>query len=89
MPVSKRIVLHFPARLVDEPIVFNLVKDFNLTFNILKASIIPGEEGKMVMELTGEARDYEKGVKYLADHGVRIESLSQDVVRTRCVPRPG
>ena len=38
------------------------------------------------MELTGEARDYDKGVKYLADHGVQIQSLSQDVVRNeaRC-----
>jgi len=37
--VLKRIVLHFPRRLVDQPIVYNLIKDYNLSFNILKASI--------------------------------------------------
>ncbi len=86
MAASGRIVLHFPRRLLDQPIVYRLVKDFNLSFNILKASVTPGEEGLMVMELTGEPRDYDKGIKYLTDAGVKIQSLSQDVVRNeaRC-----
>jgi len=86
MVTSKRIVLHFPRRLIDQPIVYKLVKDFNLSFNILKASVTPEEESLMVLELTGEPRDYDKGVKYLTDQGVKIESLSQDVVRdeSRC-----
>ncbi len=86
MVVSKRIVLHFPKRLTSQPIVYRLVKDFDLEFNILKASVTPGEEGLLVMELTGEQRNYDKGVKYLTDAGVKIQSLSQDVVRneTRC-----
>jgi ferredoxin len=84
--ISKRIVLHFPKRLTNEPIVYKLVKDFNLGFNILKASVSPGEEGLLVMELTGEQRNYDKGVKYLTDAGVIIQSLSQDVVwnESRC-----
>ena len=86
MAVSRRLVLHFPQRLVDKPIVSHLVKDFNLDFNILKASVTPGEEGLLVMELIGERGDYDKGVKYLTDAGVKIQSLSQDVVRNdlRC-----
>jgi ferredoxin len=86
MTVSKRIVLHFPDRLIDKPIVSRLVKDFGLEFNILKASVTPGEEGLMVMELTGDRRNYDKGVKYLTETGVKIQSLSQDVVRNeaRC-----
>lgn len=86
MVVSKRIVLHFPKRLTSQPLVYRLVKDFDLEFNILKASVTPGEEGLLVMELTGEQRNYDKGIKYLTDAGVKIQSLSQDVVRNeeRC-----
>ena len=86
MAVSRRIVLHFPKRLVDKPIVSRLVKDFALDFNILKASVTPGEEGLLIMELIGDQRNYDKGVKYLTEAGVRIQSLSQDVVRNeaRC-----
>ena len=86
MAVSRRLVLHFPPRLVDKSLVSHLVKDFNLDFNILKASVSPGEEGLLVMELTGERVDYDKGVKYLTDAGVKIQPLSHDVVRdeVRC-----
>jgi len=84
--VSKRIVLHFPRRLVDQPIVSRLVKNFNLDFNILKASVTPDEEGLMVLELTGKQADYDRGIRYLTETGVRIQSLSQDVLRNeeRC-----
>ena len=86
MDVSRRLVLRFPQRLVDKPIVSKLVKDFGLNFNILKASVSPGQEGLLIMELTGEQRNYDKGVKYLTDSGVDIQLLSQDVVRNeaRC-----
>jgi len=86
MAVSKRIVLRFPPRLVDRPIVSRLVKDYNLEFNILKASVTPAEEGLMVLELSGEQEAYDKGIRYLTTTGVRIQSLSQDVIRNeeRC-----
>ena len=83
MAVSKRIVLHFPSNLVDQPIVSRLVREFNLDFNILKASISPEEEGLLVLELTGEQSDYDKGIKYLTTSGLIIQSLSQDVVRSK------
>ena len=79
MAVSKRIVLHFPPRLADQPIVVRLVKDYDLNFNILKASIIPDKEGLLVLELTGEQNNYDRGIRYLTEAGVRIQSLSQDV----------
>ena len=86
MEVSRRIVLHFPPNITGQPVVYRLVKDFGLTFNLLKASVSPGEEGLMVMELSGDQKNYDKGVKYLTEAGVRIQSLSQDVVRdeSRC-----
>lgn len=86
MDVSRRIVLHFPPRITNQSIVCRLAKDFDLTFNILKASVTPGEEGLMVMELSGDQRNYDKGIQYLTKVGVKIQSLSQDVVRneTRC-----
>ena len=59
MAVSKRIVLHFPRRLVDRPIVYRLVKDYDLEFNILKAFFTQEEEGLMVLEISGEQNDYE------------------------------
>jgi ferredoxin len=92
--IAKRIVLHFPTRLVDQPIVYKLVKEFDLQFNILKAYVTPQEEGLMVVELSGKREDFDKGIEYLKSCGVRIQSLSQDVIRNEnkctncgvCVP---
>lgn len=84
--VSKRIVLTFPHNLLDQPIVYKLVKDHNLIFNILQARITPKEEGLMVLELKGRKEDYAEGIKYLTSIGVKIQPLSQDVTRddSRC-----
>ncbi|MBA7658096.1 hypothetical protein ES703_66044 [subsurface metagenome] len=40
----------------------------------------------MVLELRGEQADYDRGIRYLTEAGVRIQSLSQDVIRNeeRC-----
>ncbi|MFH1647223.1 MAG: NIL domain-containing protein [Chloroflexota bacterium] len=81
MAVLKRIVLHFPPRLVNRPIVYRLVKDYDLEFNILKASVTPEEEGLMVLELRGNRQKYEKGIEFLAKTGVKVQPLSQDVTR--------
>ncbi len=79
--IAKKIVLKFPHQLVDQPIVYKLVKDYNLKFNILKAYVTPREEGLLVLELKGEDLDYKKSIEYLSDIGVKVQLLSQDVTR--------
>lgn len=76
---ARKIVLNFPKEKIDKPIVYKLIKDFNLTFNILRANITPDQEGHMVLELTGENSEIEKGVKYLKDEGISIQPLSKDI----------
>ena len=78
---KKRIVLHFPHKLIDKPIVYNLVKDYNLVFNILQAKITPNEKGLMVLELSGCDKDYAQGIKFLQQQGIKVETLSKDVRR--------
>jgi len=86
MAISKRVVLHFPHLLVDQPIIYRLVKDYDLSFNILKASVTPKEEGLLVLELSGKEEDYSRGMQYLAEVGVDIQPLSRDIYRNeeRC-----
>lgn len=91
---AERIVLKFPHRLVDQPIVCNMVKQFRLDFNILKAAVTPREEGLLVLELKGEDLDIDKAVKYAKSLGVTVQLLSKDIKRNEakcthcgaCVP---
>lgn len=79
--ISKRIVIKFPAKLVDQPIIYKLVKEFDLVFNILRARVTPKEEGELVIELKGEEASYAGAIKYLKDLDITIQPLSQDVKR--------
>jgi len=83
---KKRIVLHFPHKLIDKPIAYHLVKDYDLIFNILQAKITPNEQGVMVLELSGSDKNYAHGIKFLQEQGIKVETLSRDVKRNdkRC-----
>ena len=86
MTFAKKVVLRFPHGLVDKPITYRLVKDYDLQFNILKASITPKEEGILVLELSGKRKNYDDGIRFLKGAGVQLEPLVKDVFRNepRC-----
>ena len=78
---SKILSLRFPKEIVDEPITVNLVREFDLSFSILKAIVYPRKEGFMVLELSGQRSNFNKGVRYLKGIGVKVESVGQDIKR--------
>jgi ferredoxin len=89
-----RVVLSFPPSNVEEPITYRLIKDYDLVVNILRASIDPGKQGRMVVELSGEESQLSLAFNYLDKLGVNIEPLSQEIQHleerctgcTACVP---
>ena len=78
---SRIISLSFPPVVSGKPVICNLAKLFDLTFNILKARINPRQEGHMVLELSGKEEDYNKGVSYLQEHNIRITPVAQQISR--------
>ncbi|MFZ2445546.1 MAG: NIL domain-containing protein [Syntrophobacteraceae bacterium] len=78
---SRMLVLRFSKEIVDKPIITNLVREHNLSFNILKAQIFPRKEGMLVMELRGTKRDFDRGIKYLESSGVAVEPVGQGIRR--------
>jgi ferredoxin len=83
---SKILILRFPKTEAQKPIVCQLARDFGLIFNILNASVLPGKEGVMVMELSGPRKDFKEGVAYLKRSGVEVQNAEEEVKRlsTRC-----
>lgn len=84
---GEKLVLKFPPRVVREPIMYHLVKDYNLRVNIVRAAINTDEAGQMVMELDGARKQLEEGRKYLERLGITVAPLSKDVRwrEDRCV----
>ena len=79
--VRKRFVLEVPQKLVDKPIVYELCRRFDISFNILKASISPEREGRIVLELSGTAQNIKAAEIHLGASGVVVESLNEGVKR--------
>ncbi|MDD5131632.1 MAG: 4Fe-4S binding protein [bacterium] len=79
MSVCRRIVLRFPKNLVEKPLVYHLVKDYDLKFNILRAKITPEEEGLLSLEIKGDKNNYSRGIDFLTKSGVTIEQLGQKI----------
>jgi ferredoxin len=76
---KKRVVLSFPPHLIDQPVTYRLIKDFDLMVNILRARITPKEQGRLVLEIVGKRTALEAGINYLKEAGLEIQPLAQDV----------
>jgi len=74
-----RVRLTFPPALIQEPIVYRLVKDFDIVINIRRADV-KADHGWMALELEADERVLERGVTWLKDKGVQIDPIERDVV---------
>ena len=72
---KKRVMLVFPQDLIQEPVVFNMAKKFDIVPNIRKARVTE-TVGEMMLELEGDEKDLEKGIKYLEARGVKVEPVT-------------
>ena len=80
--MSTRIyLLRFPKEVIDQPIICNIIKKFDVEFNILKATILLQQEGVMVIEFRGLKPNVKKGIAYLKDVGVKVQSMAGSIRR--------
>jgi ferredoxin len=77
----KIVYLTFPPEVSGRPVVCNLTRLFDLSFNILKADISPRHEGAMTLEVSGLEEDFHKGIGYLKENGIRITPVAHKIFR--------
>lgn len=91
---KNKVVLSFPEKFSEEPVIYNLVADFGIRVNILRASIDPGKQGRMVVEMSGEEENLSRGLAYIKGLSIEIEPLEKEIRRledrctscTACIP---
>jgi len=77
--MKEKFVLAYTEQVVDEPILYNLVKLFDVKVNILRAEISPGREGSMLVEIDSEPAQIAAAEQYLAEQAVRMIPISQSL----------
>ncbi|MCM8784931.1 MAG: ferredoxin [Candidatus Omnitrophica bacterium] len=77
--VKKMVKLVFPEILIKEPVTFKMAKRYNIIPNIRRAKVTE-TTGELVLELEGEEKNIEKGIKYLLKLGVDVEPIEGDIL---------
>lgn len=75
----RRLKLTFSQALVKEPVIFQLGRKFELVTNIRRADVTK-DQGWVLLEVTGEPDELDRGVAYLESRGVTVEPAEGDLV---------
>jgi len=73
--VTKKFRLQIPGSLINEPIIYRMVTQYNLIPNILEAHLDPLKTGTVVVELKGPDKNLKEAREYLEQLQITIEEL--------------
>ncbi len=77
--VKKKLYLLYPSNLVNKPVIWEFIKNFDVVVNIKSASM-KGEVGLVAVEIEGEEKYVEEGEKWLAQKGIKVDRIEQDIL---------
>jgi L-aspartate semialdehyde sulfurtransferase ferredoxin len=77
--IHERYYLTYPRSLIREPILYRLVKKFDVAFNIRGASVSE-EMGLVALEFEGEAAQIQRALAWLKEIGVTVEPIEKNVI---------
>ncbi len=83
----KKVILSFPVDATDRALTYDLVKEYDIRINILKAEIQAGKSGNLLVELEAGEEALEQGIAYLTECGVTVSPVASKVSHDagRCI----
>lgn len=84
--ITKKYYFFFPKCVTEMPIVYHLVKDYQLMINIFRAKVSPQEEGYLSLDITGTPENIQRGIDYILTFNVTISEMNKGVLwnKERC-----
>jgi len=83
MMESKKICLFFPKSEKQKPIIYHLVKDYDLVINIFRAKITAEEEGYLVIDVKGTEENIAKAMEYMRKAKVILNETNRGLQRDK------
>lgn len=77
--MSEHLRLTFPEERVTQPVIYHLVKDYDVVPNIRRAAI-ENHFGWLVLELEGDRERIQAAKTYLQQQGITIDNAEGDIV---------
>ncbi len=84
---SKNVLLIFKQNIMYKPLIYRLATEHGIVFNVLEAKILPKQEGRLILELSGTREQVAGGIAYLEAEQVQVEVLADKMKRDeeKCV----
>lgn len=76
---KQRLHLTFPEALIQEPVIYNLGRTYEVVTNIRRANV-EEKVGWVILEVSGTDDAVAEGVRYLEGLGVQVNRIDGDVV---------
>jgi hypothetical protein len=76
---SLKLFVSFPEELVDKPMIYDIVKRFDVVPNIRRANV-EAHSGWVILELAGAPEARDEAVAYLEGLGCAVNRMEGDVV---------
>ena len=77
--VRERVYLTFPKKLVKEPLICLLAKEFDILFNI-RGSTVTKDLGLVTLEIDDQREEVDRAVHWLKEKGAIVEPLEKNVI---------
>ena len=77
--ITRKVKFTFSTKLIKKPVIYYLGKSFDIVTNIRRAEI-HDSLGWVVLELEGTENEIERGLNWVRDEGVIVESIQGDII---------
>jgi hypothetical protein len=74
--VRQRVKLTYPVVMLNQPVLYQLIKQFDLITNIVHAHVTP-EEGWLILDIEGEQENVEGGLAWVTAQGIYVERIPE------------
>lgn len=83
---TRRLMFYFPQSETEKPIVYHLVKDYDLVVNIFRAKVTPDEFGYLVLDVSGTEEDIRRGTEFVRSFNVEVNDSQRGLTweESRC-----
>jgi hypothetical protein len=78
---SLRLFVSFPEELVDRPLIYEVIKKFDVVPNIRRANV-EGHSGWLILEVNGEQEQLDGAIAYFESLGCTVNRMEGDVLES-------
>jgi hypothetical protein len=76
-----RLFVSFPEQLVDRPLIYEVIKEFDVVPSIRRANV-ENHSGWIILEMNGDHSQVDASVAYLEELGCTVNRMEGDVLES-------